>query len=204
MMTANPLLRTLGMIFLCGLTAVGCGLFDTRIPDDPSGPPPRRVPSDPDSVLYNYEIAVEYRTSGASQLSEALADSFVMVLDTPDANELGIPFVPRIEFEKANRDWQTLRVGPNGVRMNFDNVSVRPLITDKLAFYDNLPYEIELFNSGGTVERIAGFADLTMIRDVNWAMLEWRDIADQDGATQTYGYYMGFYSGLAAPSAISR
>jgi len=196
------------MVLLVGLTTLGCGLFETRVPDDPSEPPPRRVPSDPDSVLFNFEIAVEYRASGASQLSEALVDTFVMVLDQPDANRLGIPFVPRIEFEKANRDWQTLRVGSNRVRMDFDEVAVRPLITGDLAFYDNLPYVIEIFNYVGDteviVERIAGFADLTMQRDTNWAMLQWIDIADQDGATETYGYYMGFYSGLAAPGVIPR
>ncbi|MDZ4805153.1 MAG: hypothetical protein SGI90_09855 [Candidatus Eisenbacteria bacterium] len=209
-MTSRAAFLTRSTVLFLGLAAAGCGLFDTRIPDDPSEPPPRHVPSDPDSVLFNFEIGVEYRASGASQLSETLVDSFLMVLDDPDANRLGIEFVPRIDFERANRDFQTLRVGSNRIRMNFNYLPdiVRPLITGDRAFYDNLPYEFVLFNFVGTteviVERIAGLTDLTMQRQTNWAMLQWIDIADQDGATETYGYYMGFYSGLSAPRTISK
>ena len=208
MMSSRFANRTVSILFVLVIATAGCGLFNTREPDPPSEPPPRHVPSDPDSVLFNFEIAIEYRASGATQLSETLADTFVIVLDPPDALRLGIPFVPRLEFEKANRDFQTLRVGSNRIRMNFDNVSVRPRITGDLAFYDNLPYEFEIFNFVGDqevlIERIAGFSDMTMQRQTNWSILEWIDIADDEGPTETYGYYMGFYSGLAAPRTIPK
>jgi len=208
MMSIQTAVRAGSLLLVLGLATAGCGLFATREPDPPSGPIPRHTPSDPDSVLFNFEIAIEYRASGATQLSETLADTFVMVLDPPDALRLGISFVPRLEFEKANRDFQTFRVGSNLIRMNFDNVTVRPRITGDLAFYDNLPYEFEIFNFVGDqevlIERIAGDTDLTMHRQTNWSILQWSDIADDDGATETYGYYMGFYSGLAAPRTIPK
>ena len=119
----------------------GCGLFETREPEDPLPPPPRHTPSAPESVLYNFEQGLEFKVVGASQLSEALGPNFILLIDPPDQDDLnGLEAVPKPDFEKANRDFLSLRVGGNFLDMDFrdDLVPPRPEGPDS-AFYDDLP-----------------------------------------------------------------
>jgi hypothetical protein len=196
-------LAALGLALVAG----GCDLFDTREPFPPIGDIPRHVPNAPDSVLYNFEVALEYRIAGSSQLSEALGPQFFIALDPPDANRLGgLELVGKPDVERAVRDFMQLRVRNASVRMTMDNVTVRPTGTADSAFYDDLPYTLEIFREGDVLERVAGFADLsvTVQQNGNWAFQRWVDIGDQDDLTETFGYYMGFYSGLTAPRVLPK
>jgi hypothetical protein len=198
-------LALLGPAFVA--TLAGCGLFDVREPLPPIGDIPRRVPNNPDSVLYNVEIALEYRNAGASQLAEALGASFFIDLDAPDVIRLGgLEIVPKLDVERAARDFMQLRVRGSAVRMTLDNVTVRPIGTADSAFYDDLPYVLEIYQGQNVLERVAGVADLsvTVQSNGNWALQRWVDIGDQDATTETFGYYMGFYSGLTAPRVVAK
>lgn len=197
----RALRATLAALVL-GTALGGCGLFDTREPFPPIGEIPRRVPNHPDSVLYNFEVALEYRNAGTSQLAEALGPLFFIALDPPDVIRLGgLTLVEKQDVERAVRDFMQLRVRNAAVRMSLDNVAVRPIGTADSVLYDNLPYVLEIFRGEDVLERVAGFADLsvTVQQNGNWALQRWLDIGDQDAATETFGYYMGFYSGLTGP-----
>jgi len=195
---------------LVTLTLAGCGYFAPRDPEEPGDAPPRHSPTEPESVLYNFEVALEYKVVGAPQLSESLDPDFLMELDVFDSNRLsGLMEIFKPEFERANRDFLSLRVQGNDIDFKFrtDVVPVDKISAD-LAFCDNLPYELLIYPHGGsitdTVEFIVGEVDLTLRSVTNWAILTWTDYDKPgDGVRhETYGYYMGFYSGLAAPGDI--
>ena len=84
-----------------------------------------------------------------------------------------------------------------------DLVPPRPEGPDS-AFYDDLPYTLDIYrivnNEEVIVERIEGTIDLGMVNTGNWAMGTWDDKRLSSSSNQTYGYYMGFYSGLSAPA----
>jgi hypothetical protein len=198
--------RAATLALVLTLTAAGCGLFEPREPDDPQDPPPRHQPTAPESVLFNFKVALEYKVVGASQLAETLDPDFRLVIYSVDRQELnGLEEIFKSEFERANRDFLSLRVGGNEVLVTFGEQAPEVVSSDS-AFYDDLPYTIEINPPAGQgsdpLEVIEGEVDLGMKSRTTWAIASWTDQPKEGSGNRRYGYYMGFYSGLAAPGDI--
>lgn len=182
----------------------GCGLFDVRDPLPPIGEIPRHIPNAPDSVLFNFTIGWQYRTSGVSQIAEAMAQNFVIRLDPADVLRLGVDSLHKVEVEPAIRSFLQSRVKANQVRFIFRTEGLLLKDQGSARYYDDLPYVMQIYTSTGgqevVVDSLAGQVDLYFAEQSNssWAIIDWRD-SGGDSPAETYGYYVGFYAGVSAP-----
>ncbi|HEX7878652.1 MAG TPA: hypothetical protein VF720_04550, partial [Candidatus Eisenbacteria bacterium] len=191
---------------LATLTLAGCGYFAPRDPDEPGDPPDRHAPTAPESVLFNFQQALQEKVLGAPQLAETIDPDFILDLDERDSDRLnGLQVIFKDEFETANRLFLSLRIGANDLSVLFDTTST-PLVpeTADSAFYNRLPYKLLVFPQGQSVaiDSIKGEVNLRFKRRTNWAIVAWEDFDVDQLRTETYGYYMGFYAGVSAPGDI--
>jgi hypothetical protein len=173
------------------LAETGCGLFSIRdpvAPVDPGPEIPRRTPTEPEDVLFNFEEAVKHKVDGLSQYAEALHDDFHLVLDIIDVQELGIEGVDSLSKQRdldAQRIWSqdTCAVpadcDADSFYFAFDNQQPSTE-TDTTAFYLDIPYELQFIvqQNNSVSATLAGKAELTMVKDEQttlWSLRRWVD-----------------------------
>jgi hypothetical protein len=160
-----------------GSHSIGCGMFEIRDPVSPSGGPAcRRVsPIDSDKVLENFAQAIGCKLDGMGQYEEALAESFHLVLDIIDVQEMAGA------VDSLNRsqdvDAQRLVAGDIPDSLFFAFGDIEPERTDTTAFYLDIPYELQLIRQEGDSLIVKGKAELTLIETGpgTWVMTRWVD-----------------------------
>jgi hypothetical protein len=158
----------------------GCGLFTIRdvvAPDETGDGIPRKQAIDPDSVLCNLEVAIRYKIGGLGLYEDSLAESFFLVLDIVDVQELGVAGLDSLsKSEDAAAQRLVSTDSPDSFYFAFGEVT--PERTDTTAFYLDIPYELQMIDDEGvTVETIKGKADVTVAEDNvgTWAVTRWVD-----------------------------
>lgn len=170
-------------VFLLVLAALGaqpgCGLFSIRAPVEPpaGGGIPRRAFIDPDSVLYNLEVAIDYRVDGLGLYDEALNERFSLVLDPLDAAELGtgVDSLDKATDVGAQRLVSQDTSLADSVYFAFGDVQADR--KDTTAFYLDMPYQMYLYGPQGDTTQVCGKADLTVVENTAgaWSLTRWVD-----------------------------
>jgi hypothetical protein len=187
-------LIALGLETALGLNLAGCGLFDIRDPVRPGegASCPRLNPSSSDSVLANFVQAMKCKLDGTALYEESLDESFHLVLDQIDVQELSG------EWDSLNKKEdvaaQEVLAGDPVVADSFFFAfgDVEPERKDTTAFYLDIPYELLLFRLLGdslvTADTVSGKAELSLLEDTQagtWAMTRWVD--ERDGRHTSFG-----------------
>ena len=188
MRVASPARQGFQAILLStvALGLVGCGLFDIRDPQTPNPGPPEHFATEPDSVLLNFALGVEYEHSGVPALTRALADTFHLQLDPNDALPIyGISTVllSRSETESGWRAFLRRVVLTNDVEITFGAAEdIQTPDGGSTQIWENVPYSLKL--ASGT-EMAAGKADLTFRQkgDFTWVIARWTDKITSASAT---------------------
>lgn len=179
----TPRLRKvfLGLLALV-LYGYGCGMFDIRdaVAPTTTGGCPRLNPSSSDSVLANFEQAIQCRLDGTSLYAEMLAESFQLVLDELDVQELLGDWDSLNKAEDVSA--QEILAGDNAVADSFffSFGNVQPERKDTTDFYLDIPYELLLIRQEGGVtvqDTVKGKAELTVkvVGSGSWAISRWVD-----------------------------
>lgn len=182
------------LLVLAGLgSQPGCGLFSIRAPVEP--PPGEKIPRkafiDPDSVLYNIEVAVRYKSLGVPLYDEALEERFSLVLDPLDVLELGtgVDSLDKTDDIGAQRLIASDTALPDSFYFAFGNVQAER--KDTTAFYLDMPYHLYLIDTqGDTTDVICGKADLSMVESQKgaWSLRRWLD-KRQDECDVSFGRF---------------
>ena len=202
MMPARPIRRLAASTILL-LAFSGCGLFDLREPENPSGGPsvPFETPTEPRIALKNLKATTEARVITNFQRSLTTSYKFRF-----DPFEVGADTVWNLD-----RDIQAM----TALFRNEADVSLVWTVRDSGTtgedrFYRNLGYHLVFRFGAADSAVIAGRCTLYFRQDgVQWLIYRWADVDDNEGTPNvvTWGYarlhpVLGPAFGLRAPGVV--
>jgi len=156
----------------------GCGVFDTREPEDPGNLDTidLSTPTDPDTVLTNVRRSLEalLATAYASQINE----EFVFVPDPIDEAEFPVVW-GKDQEEQAHI---SILTDVDSVTLTWGDAG-EPNVDGDQQWYDNLPYSLA-FSRGQDDAVFSGIVDLYLLELANstFQIIRWEDLSDGTGA----------------------
>ena len=184
--------RIVGTLVLISLLLVGCGLFDIRDPEEPTGTEvPYVTPVERYLALKNLETATEARFAGNFQ--RAFAQDYVFRFDALDAGT--------DTTWNLDRDLQALT---NLFENAPEDVDLTWTIRDSAYYgddfyYGNLGYRV-VFRASATDSVLIGGKCFLYFRyqGSEWLVYRWADIYDET-ADKTWGYARSHAAELFPP-----
>ena len=176
------------------VAAPGCGLFDTRTPEEPENPVnidvrPRTFPS---NVVYNIRSAFQAGQQGIGVYDQNLAADFLFVPDEQDVLEL-----PRNPFESWNKDKEKTNMGSVFDKYGELTLSLQLSAADDSTLADprtepQADSEVMFRSTPYTISAedtlFAGKVD-AYFRDNagTWTIYKWVDVRDPSLGQKTFG-----------------
>jgi hypothetical protein len=200
----NPRAGAAALLLCAALSAPSCGVFDTREPNPPSesGQTPRESPINPDAVLFNYRMAVEY--GDQSQYEEALSEDFEFIPDEVDRD-----YFRSISNTDIFQDWgvdaeltavRRITSDSESLTVSYD-IDTREEWPDSalIRLYYTFRERVAREGMEDTVFVFKGFAEIHLAPDNSgfWSIDKWTDTATPPSLT--WGWLKG--STVAAPTA---
>jgi hypothetical protein len=191
--------RVVLLAFVLALSALSCGIFDTRDSEPPGGGGtvvPREEPVTPDAVIFNFESAVAYFSE--ANYDEVLASDFSFTPDEEDQAFFASQGNPDI-FKNWGKNQEI-----TAVRKIFaDSESLTVVFSER----DRTPGAVEVMirmdyafrrvisrggSAGDSVVTFRGLAYIHLRSDASgfWAIDEWEEFRTPQG-DQTWGRLKG-------------
>jgi len=158
----------------------------------------------PESVLFNFTHAIRYQLSGVQQLEGSLAETFHLVLDVSDVDDIGIPGVDSLEGARTARAQELRSTESSADSFYFAFGTATKVDEGSTAYYLDIPYELRILvrqgDSLAVTQTISGTADLYLAELTQWAITRWVD-QRQEGITSLGRWYAEIVGTSQAPGA---